>query len=203
MFITCVKKFAKNSLRFFISQIDQGLTDEIHTVVKQSLISLEKILCVLLDHRSDWFYSGDIFVQPTLNDSEDADIPMIDCRRTISSIQLLEEILEQLPSVFENKYWVIQNRYCHFVAAIDYDAIQKIFGHDKALTYKVIWSSIFLFSHKNLIKLLFLFAFRIDSHHKYIKCCETATLVFVMKQPMHSSNCIVCHSLMKAVKIVP
>lgn len=123
--------------------MDQGLTDEIHTVVKQSLISLEKILSVLLDHRADWFYSADIYVQPTLNDVEDDDTPLIECKRITSPIQLLEEIFERLPLVFENKYWVIQNRYCHFVAAINYDAIEKIFGHDKVLTYKVIWSSNF------------------------------------------------------------
>lgn len=94
---------------------------------------------MLLDHRTDWFFSGDIYVQPTtLSDIEVDDIPIIECKRITSPIQLLEEIFKRLPLVFENKYWVIQNRYCHFVAAINYDAIEKIFGCDKALTYKVI-----------------------------------------------------------------
>lgn len=114
----------------------QGLTDDIHTVVKQSLISLEKILSILLDHRFDWFYSGDVYVQPTFNDMDD-DTPRIECKHQISPIQLLDEIFEQLSLVFENRYWVVQNRYCHFIAAIDYNAIENVFGRDKAQTYKV------------------------------------------------------------------
>lgn len=99
---------------------------------------MEKILSVLLDHRSDWFYSGEVYVQPSLNDIED-DAPTIECKCITSPIQLLEDIFEQLPLVFENKYWVLQNRYCHFIATINYSAVERIFGHDKAQTHKVIY----------------------------------------------------------------
>lgn len=103
---------------------------------------MEKILSVLLDHRYDWFYSGDVYEQPS-TDHMDDDTPQIQCKCIISPIQLLEEILEQLSLVFENRYWVVQNRYCHFIAAIDYNAVEKIFGHDKTQTYKVIDSACF------------------------------------------------------------
>lgn len=115
----------------------QGLSDEIHTVVKQSLISLEKILTVLLDFRPQWFYkNGDIFMQPMTSDLDQ--LPM-ECGELLSPIRLFEEILEKLSLVFENKYWVVQNKYCHFVATINYNAIDKIVGQDKGLLYKVIF----------------------------------------------------------------
>lgn len=112
----------------------QGLSDEIHTVVKQSLISLEKILSTLLDHRSSWFYEGNICLQPIVTCTEDLPIAF-DIPNTIS---LLEEILDKLSLVFENKYWVIQNKYCQFVASINYDALDDVFGRDKGQVYKVI-----------------------------------------------------------------
>lgn len=112
----------------------QGLTDEIHTVVKQSLVSLERIFSVLLDHRPDWFYEGDICMQPAPSDLDD--IP-IEYKCISSPTQLLEQLLERLSLVFENKYWVIQNKYCHFIATINYDALDIIFGMDKGLVYKV------------------------------------------------------------------
>lgn len=115
-------------------KILQGLSDEIHTVVKQSLVSLEKILSILLDHRSSWFCEGDSCLQPIITCTEDCPI---EYSRVASAISLLEEILDKLPLVFENKYWVIQNKYCHFVATINYDALENIFGQVKGHVYKV------------------------------------------------------------------
>lgn len=111
-----------------------------------------------MDHRSDWFYSGDIYVQPTLNDVED-DTPIIECKHITTPIQLLEEIFEQLPLVFENRYWVLQNKYCHFIASINFNAIEKIFGHDKAQTYKVIGSTKTKKNIFNMKLIYFIFCF--------------------------------------------
>lgn len=111
----------------------QGLRDEIHTVVKQSLVSLEKICSVLLDHRTDWFYKGDICMQPILCD----DTPLIESACIESPIQLLQHVFDKLALVFENRYWIVQNKYCHFVATINYNALEQIFGRDKAMVYKV------------------------------------------------------------------
>lgn len=131
-----MKSFLRGIWQIFICDIFfwQGLSDEIHTVVKQSLISLEKILLVLLDHRTDWFYEDDICIQPNSSDLDD--LP-IEYKCITSPIQLLEDILDQLPLVFENKYWVIQNKYCHFIATMNYDALEKVLGQDKELVYKV------------------------------------------------------------------
>lgn len=74
------------------------------------------------------------------------DFPIEYCN-IMSSISLLEEILDKLPLVFENKYWVIQNKYCRFVATINYQALEEIFGLDKGREYKVIFIH---FSHKML-----------------------------------------------------
>lgn len=112
----------------------QGLNDEIHTVVKQSLVSLEKILLVLLDHRPDWFYDENICLQPRNTNLNDTSIEYM-CIN--SPTQLLQDILEKLTLVFDNKYWVIQNKYCHFIATINYDALHQIVGQDKAHVYKV------------------------------------------------------------------
>lgn len=112
----------------------QGLSDEIHTVVKQSLISVEKLFSILLDHRSQWFFKGDICMQPIVNQIDD--LP-IECSRFSSPISLLNCILDKLLIVFENKYWVIQNKYSHFVAIINYDALDNILGEDKGQAYRV------------------------------------------------------------------
>lgn len=119
-------------------------------------------MAVLLDHRFDWYFSGDIYAQPTSYDMEDG-TPIIECKCLTLPIQLLEEIFEQLPLVFENRYWVIQNRYCHFVATINYNAVEKIFGRDKALTYKVTLTN----SFKCFCAYLFLicFNFFLESIH--------------------------------------
>lgn len=66
----------------------------------------------------------------------------IDCLPTeynqiLSPIQLFEEILEKLSLVFENKYWVVQNKYCRFIATINYSAVEEIIGRDKGLVFKV------------------------------------------------------------------
>lgn len=74
-------------------------------------------------------------MQPSINCDETTPI-QYQCIR--SPIELLEEILDTLPLVFKNKYWVIQNKYCHFIASINYDAIEKIIGCDKGQVYKVI-----------------------------------------------------------------
>lgn len=112
----------------------QGLSDDIHTVVKQSLVSVEKLFSILLDHRSQWFYKGDICMQPIVNQIDD--LP-IECSHFSSPISLLKCILDKLLVVFENKYWVIQNKYSHFVATINYDALDDIFGADKGQAYRV------------------------------------------------------------------
>lgn len=112
----------------------QGLSDDIHTVVKQSLVSVEKLFSILLDHRSQWFYKGDICMQPIVNQIDD--LP-IECSRFDSPTSLLKNILDKLPVVFNNKYWVIQNKYSHFVAIINYDSLEDIFGQDKGRAYKV------------------------------------------------------------------
>lgn len=112
----------------------QGLTDDIHTVVKQSLISFEKILTVLLDFRPHWFYKNAVFMQPI---ASDVDCLPTDCGELLTPIQLFEEILEKLSLVFENKYWVVQNKYCRFVATINYNAVYEIVGIDKGEVYKV------------------------------------------------------------------
>lgn len=72
--------------------------------------------------------------------SSDLDNIPIEYKCISSPTQLLEELLDRLPLVFENKYWVIQNKYCHFIATINYDALETIFGRDKGLVYKVIVS---------------------------------------------------------------
>lgn len=76
-------------------------------------------------------------MQPIISFSED--LPIEYCS-IASPISLLEEILDKLSLVFENKYWVIQNKYCHFVATINYDAFENIFGRDKGQAYKVCYS---------------------------------------------------------------
>lgn len=64
------------------------------------------------------------------------DVPIeVTCIR--SPTQLLADLLETLGLVFENKYWVIQNKYSHFIATINYDALDDIFGQDKSHVYKV------------------------------------------------------------------
>lgn len=73
-------------------------------------------------------------MQPIISHTDDLSIEFCSIA---SPISLLTEILDKLTLVFENKYWVIQNKYCHFVATINYDALETIFGQDKGQAYKV------------------------------------------------------------------
>lgn len=124
--------FDKNFEIFFASL--QGLFDDIHTVVKQSLVSLERILSCLLDHQLCWFsqlnpYSKSeaINKQKLSIEFEDIDFP----------IQLLEKILQIVLLVNENKYWLVQNKYCQLIATIDFESLYAIVGPDQGLSYKV------------------------------------------------------------------
>lgn len=110
------------------------MSDDIHTVVKQSLISFEKILSILLDHQSQWFYKRDSYMELTIQFPED--LP-IEYEHFESPVHVLEQIFEKLNLVSENKYWLIRNKYCQLVATINYDALEETLGHDKAHVIKV------------------------------------------------------------------
>ncbi|XP_031632927.1 huntingtin [Contarinia nasturtii] len=150
----------------------KGLSDEIHTVVKQSLVSLEKFFSILLDHRSSWFYRGDACMQPIVTCTED--FPIEYCHIS-TSISLLEEILDKLPLVFENKYWVIQNKYCRFIATINYDAIEEIFGLDKGREYKNLFVS-------------HMYAMLKDTDARIRNEAATAIFEFNLSQAMRKTN---------------
>lgn len=113
----------------------QGLTDEIHSVVKQSLSSFEKILSILLDHHADWFHPKiNPMQQQNTSQSNELSLDFIDIK---CSLQLLHAILDRISLVFDNKYWVVQNKYCRFVAVINYDSLCDIIGCDQSDVYKV------------------------------------------------------------------
>lgn len=110
-----------------------GLSDRVHTVVKQSLVSLERVLTVLLDHRQHWFSQKEESVSSSEEMSSIVKIDFNNRRRST----MLELIFENLLSVFENKYWVVQNKYCRFVTALNFDAINAIIGDEKGDEFKV------------------------------------------------------------------
>lgn len=115
----------------------QGLTDNIHSVVKQSLTSLEKVLSTLLVSRKDWFasYKSPIGLAP----AQPPPPPelSLDCAHFADAHQLLHKIFSTILLVFDNKYWVVQNKYCRFIATIDYRALGEVIGLDAAEAYEV------------------------------------------------------------------
>lgn len=124
------------NFNILINLLLSGLTDEVHTVVKQSLSSLEKVLTVLLDHKQNWYLQHD-----TENRSQDhiKEVASMDFNY-IRRVNLLETIFEKVMSVFENKYWVVQNRYCTFVTSMNFDGAVVIMGREKSDEYKVNYS---------------------------------------------------------------
>lgn len=96
--------------------------------------SLEKVLSILLDHRKDWFLSR-------INSIGAAKRPpstlTLECIAFDGPIQLLHKIFDTLLLVFDNKYWVVQKRYCRFIATIDYGALSEIIGCDSTEAYRV------------------------------------------------------------------
>lgn len=112
----------------------QGLSDNIHSVVKQSLSSLEKIVSILLDHRIDWFLSFTNSISPAYRPPAELSL---DCIAFNDAIQLLHRIFDTILLVFDNKYWVVQNKYCRFIATINYGALNQIIGCDSTDAYKV------------------------------------------------------------------
>lgn len=102
-----------------------------------------------MDFRPKWFYKNEVFMQPI---ASDVDRLPSECSQILSPIQLFDEILTKLSLVYENKYWVVQNKYCRFVATINYDAVDEIIGRDKGQVYKVMMH----FSNTWIFKCFFL-----------------------------------------------
>lgn len=103
-------------------------------MVKQSLSSIEKVLSILLDHRIDWFLTRKNLISPSHRPPAELSL---ECIEYNDAIQLLHRILDTILLVFDNKYWVVQNKYCRFIATINYGALNEIIGCDSTDAYKV------------------------------------------------------------------
>lgn len=110
----------------------QALKDDIHVVVKQSLNSVKNVLPALLSLQD----AGAIF--ETKNDL-DSDVSrkllaLNDADCVVPSHRLIEQILDQILFVHNNKYWVVQNSYADFIAKLDFDGMHD--GTDVADNYR-------------------------------------------------------------------
>lgn len=109
----------------------QGLSDSTHTVVKQSLASIENAFCFLLAHSS-------IHIKNNRHNER----AFIECGNILLDFDnhfhiTIENIIDELLLVYENKYWVVQCKYCDLISKLDFDRIKLVIGHDQAQLYEV------------------------------------------------------------------
>lgn len=56
--------------------------------------------------------------------------PDVDCCPT------LEKVIDRLLLVFDNKYWVVQCKYCDLISKLDFDNYRSIYG-ERSQVHKV------------------------------------------------------------------
>lgn len=109
----------------------QGLSDEIHTVIKHSLSALDSafpfILSALMNE------STDIQPTPSFRDAWKFD----DLNAVPTNVLRIDEMLDELLIVGNNRNWVVQSKYCELVANIDFTEIRKFMGDEFGYYYEV------------------------------------------------------------------
>lgn len=105
-----------------------GLNDEIHTVVKLTLVSIEGLVSILLRKTP----LNQQNVEPNqlwtvLNKSELNNILL---NKSVPEIVTNKMILDELNSVFDNKYWLVQCKYSEIIASINYHDVELALGEE-------------------------------------------------------------------------
>ena len=59
------------------------------------------------------------------------------CNNQSPSAITIENIIDELQLVFENKYWVVQCKYCDLISKLDFQIINMIYGCDQGHLYEV------------------------------------------------------------------
>lgn len=114
----------------------QGLVDTNHTVVNQAFASVSNVLPMLMqrNHRlmnnnvKEMSSSHTAATASNINDH----FPNDDDH----SIYTMEKVIDKLLLVFDNKYWVVQCRYCDLISKLDFDSYRSVYG-DRSQVHKV------------------------------------------------------------------
>lgn len=49
----------------------------------------------------------------------------------------IENVIDALMLVYENKYWVVQSKYCDLISKLDFENIKLIYGYDRGQLFEV------------------------------------------------------------------
>lgn len=109
----------------------QALKDDIHVVVKQSLNAVKIILPTLLR-----LHDVPVIFDAKNEFNSDAARKFLSVNESVSSHRLIEQILDKIAFVHNNKYWVVQNSYADFIAKLDFDGLRAATGIDVADKYQ-------------------------------------------------------------------
>lgn len=178
----------------------QGLSDDVHVVVKQSLVAFDIIIPHLLEHQRTMHPSPALWpgsaasnapgvnkissdlADPQLNNTGDGANNILPSSIVSSPLSLstppspptssstataaakaasaaaqlttsdicnvcygnnkniavtIENVIHGLQLVFENKYWVVQCKYCDLISKLDFQIINAIHGCDQGRLYEV------------------------------------------------------------------
>lgn len=113
-------------------------------VVKQSIASIENILPILLKLKKNSTISNALNANDTNTPNTEIGSQLLSlaCLSDLSS-NAVEYILEELLLVYNNKYWVVRNKYCEFASKLNYSQLKLALGEDMGEYFEVIYFDFF------------------------------------------------------------
>lgn len=108
----------------------QGLSDDIHTVIKHSLSAIDLLFSLILPALKNAPMKFD-------NSNFQNVWKLDDLNAASQDVLRIDQILDELLITGSNKNWVVQSKYCDLVTNIDFDEIRMIMGDDFGWYYEV------------------------------------------------------------------
>lgn len=113
--------------------IFDGLTDESHIVVKQALVAVSLVLEQVLR----WSTPAQFICSHKYDDVETLPKGVLPESSFVCAVHIVERVLSKFRAVFDNKYWVVQCKYCELIAGLRFDDIEWQLGGDKRQVMEV------------------------------------------------------------------
>jgi hypothetical protein len=135
---------------FLFRPLSQAFTDEIHTVVKQSLNAFEQILpllllneplsCLVANEDTKTTFAVDMFDDQHRRNNLFLDGDATGSNSSNGSIAVDGlKFLHNFFHVSKNKYWLVQCKYADIIASMNFNELTAIFGEQFGKVAKVIF----------------------------------------------------------------
>lgn len=128
-----IETFSAGLITFdrLLQAIFVGLVDDSHIVVKQALIAIELVLVQLMRWSAPVHFEsgGEQWPKSVLSETS--------LNGDGGSVHLVELVLDRLRSVIDNKYWVVQCKYCELIGSLRFEEMDWQVGGDKRQVIEV------------------------------------------------------------------